>query len=161
MIRREKLMVAFLVVLGSPVCGQWRQRRWRHGKERGTKPIERRKIKTRRKVHFYPTLVSNFFMLNAQNPPLFIEGRKGTFHLYPGQILALDLTMKNPNNQLKGTIIYSENWLLKDGQVGHFRVAPTGSVGWQDLFQGVVQCQVIIMVYGLSGLVEIKSIKYS
>jgi len=63
--RGKKLMVAFLVLLGSPVCGWWRQQRWRHGKERGRKPTERRKIETRGKADFSPTLASNFFMLNA------------------------------------------------------------------------------------------------
>jgi Na+-driven multidrug efflux pump len=47
-----------------------------------------------------------------------------------------------------------ENWLLKDGWVGHFSAAAVGSVGWQDLLWGVIQCQVIIVVYGLSSLVE-------
>jgi len=47
------------------------------------------------------------------------------------------------------------SWLFWGGAA-----ATIGAVGRRDLLWGVVQCQAIMVVYGLSGLVRRSSIKY-
>jgi hypothetical protein len=54
-----------------------------------------------------------------------------------------------------------KNGCKKVGWVGHLEAAlwQLGAVGWEGLLWGVVQCQVIMRVYGLSSLVGRRSIK--
>jgi hypothetical protein len=51
-------------------------------------------------VHF------NFLPFNAQNP--LIEDGRGTFYLYRGSILAIDLSKKDLNRWFKGVIMIFE-----------------------------------------------------
>jgi hypothetical protein len=54
--------------------------------------------KNQGEADFFPTLASDFFLFNARNSPLFIEGGRWTFCFYWRQILALDLNKKDPNS---------------------------------------------------------------
>ena len=133
----EKLLVVFLVMLGSLVCSQC----WRKKRGKRLKKTNRNK---NRGAGLSPTLAYDFLFFNAQNPPLFIRGGKGKFYFYRGQILAFDSTGKDPNQQLKGTIMKCENQLLKAGGVGHFGVTPW----WQ---QGSWPARPQWVQYALSG----------
>lgn len=46
--------------------------------------------KIRENIYFLPIMHTNLLFLNAQNPPLFREGGKGTSYFYLEKILALD-----------------------------------------------------------------------
>jgi hypothetical protein len=66
------------------------RRKWKKtGKEK--------KIGIGGKSDFSQTLTSNFLLLNARNPPLFIRGWKRGIFLHWGPILALDLGGKDHN----------------------------------------------------------------
>jgi len=78
----EKRLAVFLVVQGRPTCGWLQQRRRRCGGYSGAKEANEGGGKKTGEMLFFPTLASNFLMLNASNSPLFIRSGRGTLFLY-------------------------------------------------------------------------------
>jgi hypothetical protein len=64
-----------------------------------------RRIKLGRKADFSPILGSDFFLLNAWNPPIFIGYGRGTSCFYWCQILALNLIRKDSNHLFRVAIM--------------------------------------------------------
>ena len=102
--------------------GWWRQWRQRCGGYSGAKKASKGGEKKTGEMLFFPTLASDFLMLNVSNSPLFIRGGKGTPFLYWCQILVFELTRKDPNCWFKIAVKALKSWQLKAGRVGHFGV---------------------------------------
>jgi len=71
---------------------------------------------------FFSNFSLQFLDVQCQESTLFIRGGRETFCLHSRQILTLDSFGKDHNRWLKDVIMDCENWLLKDGRVGHFGV---------------------------------------
>jgi hypothetical protein len=79
----------------------------------------------KQKLFFFQTFDLDFSFLRPWNPPLFIKGGRRIFYLSLCQILALDLTPKDPNRWLKVAIMnwksYCENRLVGLATLGQWR----------------------------------------
>jgi hypothetical protein len=64
-----------------------------------------RRKKLGRKADFSPTLGSDFFLLNARNPPVFIGYGRWTSCFYWCQILTLNLIRKDSNHLFRVAIM--------------------------------------------------------